>query len=85
MKQIILNIYAGQISMTDAHELLTEYMVEVKGSVNNELLQYLTGAQDPIRMQMLQSAVETCKTYFESMRGCITKVYDKNNQLIKVF
>lgn len=85
MKQIILNIYGGQVNMTDVHEMLAEYMVATRGSVNQALLQYLTETQDPIRMQMLQSAVEVCKTYFEATYGCITKVYDKNNQLLKVF
>lgn len=86
LKQIILNVYSGHIGMQDVADLLSLYMERTRGTVHTDLLQYLvSNPGDPIRMQMLQNAVEVCKEYFQAKEVCITRVYDKNNNLIKVF
>lgn len=85
MKKIILEIYSGQINMQDAIDLVTEYMSETKGTVNQTLLHFLCNQTNPVSIQMLQRAVEVSKEYFENTRVIITRVLKADGTFIYAF
>lgn len=85
LKKIILEIYTGQINMQDAVDLVCEYMIETKGSVNQALLQHMTNQMDPFAMQMFQTAVDVSKKYFEATKVTITRVMYTDGRLIYAF
>lgn len=84
MKQIILGIYARQINLQDALDLICEFMIQTKGSVNQTILQHLCNQHDPIAAQMLQQAVEVSRQYFEP-EVTITKVFKKDGTFLYAF
>jgi hypothetical protein len=84
LKQIIINAYSGQVNMQDAIDLCIEFMVETKGTVNQELVAFMSSHTNPIGMQMLTSAVDVAIKYFSASRICITKLLDKQGQLIRI-
>lgn len=85
MKEVILGIYAGKVSMEDALNLVCEFMVKTQGSVNQKILQHISNQHDPIAMQMLQRAVEVSKQHFESTEVTITRVFKKDGTFIYAF
>ena len=85
IKKIILEIYTGQVNMQDAVDLVTEYMSETKGVVNQTLLQFMCNQTNPISIQMLQRAVEVAKDYFENTRVIITRVLTADSTFIYAF
>lgn len=85
MKKIILETYTGQINMQDAVDLVSEYMIEKKGEVNVQVLQYITNQMDPFAMQMFQRAIEVAKTHFEATRVTITRVSKSDGTFIYAF
>lgn len=85
IKKIILEMYTGQINMQDAVDLITEYMLEKKGSVNQQVLQYIVNQANPFAAQMLQQAVEIAKNHFESTRVMITRVSKADGTFLYAF
>lgn len=84
LKQIIVSAYSGQVNMQDAIDLCIEFMVDTKGTVNQELIAFMTSHMNPIAMQMLTSAVDVAIKHFSATRVCITKLLDKQGQLIRI-
>jgi hypothetical protein len=85
LKKIILEIYTGQVNLQDAVDLVCEYMIKTKGSINQPLLQYITNQMDPFAMQMFQTAVDVSKKYFEATTVTITRVMYTDGRFIYAF
>jgi hypothetical protein len=85
IRETILSIYSGQVKLEDAIELVCEFMIRTKGSVNQQVLQYITNQHDPFAMQMFQHALNTSKVYFEAMDVTITRVFKKDGSFLYAF
>ena len=85
IQKTVLSIYSGNVNLQDAIELVCEYMIKTKGSVRQELLQYITNQHDPFAMQMFQQALNTSKVYFEATEVTITRVFNKDGTFLYAF
>ena len=85
MKGIIVTAYKGQAQMQDVIDLVTEYMIDTRGSIHQPLLDFMLQQGNPISMQMLQRAFEISMQYFENTKIVITKLYSKDSVLLNVY
>jgi hypothetical protein len=85
MKDIIVTAYKGQAQMQDAIDLVSEFMIDTRGSIHQPLMDFMLQHSNPISMQMLQRAFEISMQYFENTKVVITKLYSKDLVLLNVY
>lgn len=86
IKKTILNAYKGAIQFSDAIRLISHYIFIVKGKENHTIIDFLAqNPSNPFAQQMLNSAFDISKSYFENNTVTITKLFSKENTLLMVY